>query len=205
MAKPESIFIFIGTYPGEAQAQEDYQVVKDLHSAGAVGTYDAAVVTKALNGKVHVNKDEMATRHGAWGGAGRRGGGRYLVPAFDPRHRPGGRGHRRGRRPPVARHVPRRRQGTRRHHRRRPGRPRGRGRKQDGAGRAEGCPEGRKARRQGPRREPEGHRQRCPGGRRGSELNGRCWPVARVARGDYQVSSISSSVPSSSISNSTFR
>jgi len=27
------------------------------------------VVTKDYNGKVHVNKDEMATRHGAWGGA----------------------------------------------------------------------------------------------------------------------------------------
>jgi uncharacterized membrane protein len=67
MAKPESVFIFIGTYPDEAQAQEDYQVVKDLHSAGAVGTYDAAVVTKAHNGKVHVNKDEMATRHGVGG------------------------------------------------------------------------------------------------------------------------------------------
>ncbi len=36
---------------------------------GAVGTYDAAVVTKDANGKVHVNKDEMATRHGGWGGA----------------------------------------------------------------------------------------------------------------------------------------
>jgi uncharacterized membrane protein len=69
MAKPESIFIFIGTYPNEVQARDDYQVVKDLHSAGTVGTYDAAVVTKAANGKVHVNKDEMATRHGAWGGA----------------------------------------------------------------------------------------------------------------------------------------
>jgi uncharacterized membrane protein len=44
-------------------------VVKDLHSAGAVGTYDAAVITKDRAGKVHVNKDEMATRHGAWGGA----------------------------------------------------------------------------------------------------------------------------------------
>ena len=42
--------------------------MKDLHLAGAVGTYDAAVVTKA-GGKVHVNKDETATRHGAWGGA----------------------------------------------------------------------------------------------------------------------------------------
>jgi uncharacterized membrane protein len=69
MAKPESVFIYVGTYPGQAQARDDYQVVKDLHSAGAVGTYDAAVVTKDDRGKVHVNKDEMATRHGAWGGA----------------------------------------------------------------------------------------------------------------------------------------
>jgi hypothetical protein len=40
----------------------------DLHSAGAAGTYDAAVVTKDYQGMVHVSKDEMATRHGAWGG-----------------------------------------------------------------------------------------------------------------------------------------
>ena len=69
MAKPESVFIYVGTYPGQAQARDDYRVIKDLHSAGAVGTYDAAVVTKDDRGKVHVNKDEMATRHGAWGGA----------------------------------------------------------------------------------------------------------------------------------------
>jgi len=69
MAKPESVFIYIGTYVDKAAADDDYQVIKDLHSAGAVGTYDAAVVTKDYNGKVHVNKDEMATRHGAWGGA----------------------------------------------------------------------------------------------------------------------------------------
>ena len=69
MAKPEAVFIYIGTYPDEASARADYQVVKDLHAAGAVGTYDASVVTKDGAGKVHVNKDEMATRHGAWGGA----------------------------------------------------------------------------------------------------------------------------------------
>jgi uncharacterized membrane protein len=68
MAKADGVFIFIGTYPNELAAQDDYAVVKDLHAAGAVGTYDAAVVTKD-NGKVSVNKDEMATRHGAWGGA----------------------------------------------------------------------------------------------------------------------------------------
>jgi uncharacterized membrane protein len=68
MAKPEAVFIYVGTYPDETDARDDYQVVKDLHSLGAVGTYDAALVTKD-DGKVHVNKDEMAARHGAWGGA----------------------------------------------------------------------------------------------------------------------------------------
>lgn len=69
MAKPDAVFIYIGTYPNEAAARADYGVVKELHSAGAVGTYDAAVITKDDAGKVHVNKDETATRHGAWGGA----------------------------------------------------------------------------------------------------------------------------------------
>jgi uncharacterized membrane protein len=69
MAKPDAVFIYIGTYPSEAAARDDYELVKGLHAAGAVGTYDAAVVTKDFAGKVHVNKDEMATRHGAWGGA----------------------------------------------------------------------------------------------------------------------------------------
>ncbi len=68
MTKADGVFIFIGTYPSEAVARGDYDVVKDLHALGAVGTYDAAVITKDENGKVHVNKDETATRHGAWGG-----------------------------------------------------------------------------------------------------------------------------------------
>lgn len=69
MAKANAVFIYIGTYPSEQAARADYDVVKDLHLVGAVGTYDAAVITKDDAGKVHVNKDEMATRHGAWGGA----------------------------------------------------------------------------------------------------------------------------------------
>jgi uncharacterized membrane protein len=68
VAKPEAVFLYVGTYPDEMQARDDYRTIKDLHSAGVVGTYDAAVVTKD-DGKVHVNKDELATRHGAWGGA----------------------------------------------------------------------------------------------------------------------------------------
>jgi uncharacterized membrane protein len=68
MTRADGVFIYIGTYPSESVAQGDYDVVKDLHAAGAVGTYDAAVITKDDSGKVHVNKDETSTRHGAWGG-----------------------------------------------------------------------------------------------------------------------------------------
>ena len=69
MAKAEAVFIYVGTYPDEGAARGDYAVVKDLHDVGAIGTYDAAVITKDAEGKVHVNKDETATRRGAWGGA----------------------------------------------------------------------------------------------------------------------------------------
>ena len=69
MATEDRMFLYIGTYPSEAAARDDYDVVKDLHAVEVVGTYDAAVITKDAKGKVHVNKDEMATRHGGWGGA----------------------------------------------------------------------------------------------------------------------------------------
>ena len=70
MSKADGVFIYVGTYASEVDARTDYDLVKDLHSQGAVGTYDAAVITKDDAGKVHVNKDETTTRHGAWGGAG---------------------------------------------------------------------------------------------------------------------------------------
>ena len=68
MAQSDSTFIYLATYPNEMAAQEDYKVVKELHASGLVGSYDAAVVTKDAQGKVHENKDETATRHGAWWG-----------------------------------------------------------------------------------------------------------------------------------------
>jgi uncharacterized membrane protein len=69
MAKADGVFLYIGTYASETAARDDYDIVKDLHVAELVGTYDAAVITKDSSGKVHVNKDEMATRHAGWGGA----------------------------------------------------------------------------------------------------------------------------------------
>ncbi len=70
MSGTDGVFIYVGTYGSEVDARADYDVVKDLHALGAVGTFDAAVVTKDDSGKIHVNKDETSTRHGAWGGAG---------------------------------------------------------------------------------------------------------------------------------------
>jgi uncharacterized membrane protein len=68
VAKTDSTFIYVATYPDKGAALDDYQVVKDLHKGGLVGSYDAAVITKDATGKIHENKDETATRHGAWWG-----------------------------------------------------------------------------------------------------------------------------------------
>jgi uncharacterized membrane protein len=68
MATENATFIYVAAYPDEMAAQADYQAVKDLHASGLVGSYDASVVTKDSKGKVHQNKDETATRHGAWWG-----------------------------------------------------------------------------------------------------------------------------------------
>ena len=69
MTKTNDTFLFVATYPDELAAQADYQAVKDLHAAGLIGSYDAAIVTRDAKGKIHENKDETATRHGAWWGA----------------------------------------------------------------------------------------------------------------------------------------
>ena len=68
MSKAGSTFVYVATYPDEATAREDYQEVKGLHAGGLVGSYDAAVITKDDKGRIHENKDETATRHGAWWG-----------------------------------------------------------------------------------------------------------------------------------------
>lgn len=68
MSRSDGTFILVATYPSERAARDDYQVVKDAHAQGLVGSYDAAVITKDVSGRVHENKDETATRHGAWWG-----------------------------------------------------------------------------------------------------------------------------------------
>ncbi len=61
------VFLYAAVYDDPADAEADYVGVAELHAAGAVGTYDAAVIEKE-DGKVHIHKTEKPTQHGAWTG-----------------------------------------------------------------------------------------------------------------------------------------
>lgn len=69
MGKQHDVFVYLGTYGSETDAEQDLRAVKTLHKDGVIGTYDAAVVHKD-NGHVHVHKVEKPTRRGAWTGLG---------------------------------------------------------------------------------------------------------------------------------------
>ena len=62
------VFIYAATYAGRDDALADHEVLLDLHAAKLIGTYDVAVISKDADGKVHVEKHEKPTQHGAWGG-----------------------------------------------------------------------------------------------------------------------------------------
>ena len=64
------VFLYAALYDDIADAEADYDAVFDLHAAGAIGTFDSAVIYKDDEGKVHVSKTEKPTQHGAWTGAG---------------------------------------------------------------------------------------------------------------------------------------
>jgi uncharacterized membrane protein len=62
------VFIYAATYADRAGAEADYESLLELHAEKLVGTYDVALVHKDADGKVHVEKHEKPTQHGAWGG-----------------------------------------------------------------------------------------------------------------------------------------
>jgi uncharacterized membrane protein len=64
------VFLYAAIYDEIADAEADYEAVFDLHAAGAIGTFDSAVIRKEEDGKVRVTKTEKPTQHGAWTGAG---------------------------------------------------------------------------------------------------------------------------------------
>lgn len=70
MGRDDGTFLYLGAYADPEQARADFDAVKDLHALGVIGTYDSAVITKEADGKLHMSKDSIPTRRGAWGGVG---------------------------------------------------------------------------------------------------------------------------------------
>jgi len=68
----DTFVAYVGVYPSVEDAESDYQLVKDLHTeAGMLDAYDAAVIEKRENGKVHITKKhETPTRVGGVLGGG---------------------------------------------------------------------------------------------------------------------------------------
>ncbi len=62
------VFLYAAVYDDIGAAEADYEAVFELHAAGAIGTFDSAVIEKAEDGTVHVHKTEKPTQHGAWTG-----------------------------------------------------------------------------------------------------------------------------------------
>jgi uncharacterized membrane protein len=60
------MFFFAGIYEDMADAEADYAAVRALHSAGIIGSYDSAIISRKSDGKVKVAKTEKPTQHGGW-------------------------------------------------------------------------------------------------------------------------------------------
>src|SRR5215207_1676065 len=68
----DTFMAYVGVYPSVAAAEEDYDLVKDLHTeAGLIDAYDAAVIERRDDGKVRITrKHETPTRVGGVLGGG---------------------------------------------------------------------------------------------------------------------------------------
>ena len=68
----DTVMAYVGVYDSVADAEADYQLVKDLHTeADLIDAYDAAVVERSADGKVKiVKKHETPTRAGGVLGGG---------------------------------------------------------------------------------------------------------------------------------------
>jgi len=68
----DTFLAYVGVYDNPADADTDYEAIKDLHSKeGLIDAYDAAVVVRRADGKVKITrKHETPTRAGGVLGAG---------------------------------------------------------------------------------------------------------------------------------------
>jgi uncharacterized membrane protein len=70
MSEKDTLLVLGASYDSVADAQVDYEAVKELYYAAGVGhDFDAAIVERGDDGKIKVSKKhEQSTRHGAWVG-----------------------------------------------------------------------------------------------------------------------------------------
>jgi uncharacterized membrane protein len=68
----DTFIVFVGVYDDQADAEADYEAIKDLHTElGLIDAYDAALIARHDDGKVKiVKKHETPTRVGGVVGAG---------------------------------------------------------------------------------------------------------------------------------------
>jgi uncharacterized membrane protein len=68
----DTFIAYVGVYNNASDADDDYQLVKDLHTkAGLIDSYDAAVIERRAGGKVKITKKhETPTRVGGVLGGG---------------------------------------------------------------------------------------------------------------------------------------
>ena len=69
MAKPDGMFVYVGTYPSEELRKPTTTSSRTFTPKRPLVPMTPRWSPRMSDGKVHVNKDETATRHGAWGGA----------------------------------------------------------------------------------------------------------------------------------------
>ena len=79
-----SMFFFAGVYADHDAAEADYDAIKALHATNGIGSYDAATITKAANGKVKVAKTEKPAQHGGWIGLAAGAGAAVVFPFLLP-------------------------------------------------------------------------------------------------------------------------
>ena len=68
MANAKPLFAVVTAYDNADDAKADYDAVQQLHRQGLIGTYDAALITKDADGKVHIRAREKPTEHGVEAG-----------------------------------------------------------------------------------------------------------------------------------------
>ena len=70
MSEKDTLVVLGASYGSVADAEVDYQAVKDMYAVAGVGhDFDAAVLERGSDGKMKVlDKHEASTRHGAWKG-----------------------------------------------------------------------------------------------------------------------------------------